>query len=98
MDMGLNSSEEQIKDIIREALKDEEVTIILYGSRSRGNARRNSDYDIALKSGKPLPSVLLSEIKFRLEESNIPFKVDIVDLEKVSIELKRNILEEGVVW
>lgn len=94
----MNLYEEQIKKIIRKAFGRQRVTIVLYGSRARGNARPNSDYDIALKSVRPLPAEIISEIKFRLEESNIPFKVDIVDLAGVSDELKRSISKEGQVW
>ncbi len=94
----MNLYDEQIKNIIYETLGDNKVTIVLYGSRARGNARSNSDYDIALKSAEPISPAILSQIKFRLEESNIPFKIDIVDFLKISDELRRSILKEGVIW
>jgi predicted nucleotidyltransferase len=50
--------------------------VFLFGSRARGDYRPFSDLDILIQ-GSPNPS-LLSSIAEKLEESNLPFRVDLV--------------------
>ena len=88
----------QIIRIICDTIPDPALEIIIYGSRARGDARPDSDYDIALKLAEKIHPARLSLIKERLEESNIPFKVDIVDINNVTEDLRNSIIEEGVLW
>lgn len=88
----------QIKIIVQSVLNIPSIEIILYGSRAIGNAHPSSDYDIALKSDKPIPPGRLGLIREKLENSNIPYKIDIVDYAVVSSELQANIDKDGIVW
>jgi len=62
----------QVKVIVLDALKDEDVRIILFGSAARGNAHRFSDIDIGIlpktKYNKT-KLVLLKEKNRKLEYS-----------------------------
>lgn len=49
---------------------------ILYGSRAKGNYRKGSDIDLTL-IGDALDHRLLAEIAGRLDESSIPYHVDL---------------------
>jgi len=49
---------------------------ILYGSRAKGNYLRGSDIDLTLL-GAELDSNTLAAIARRLEESSIPYQVDL---------------------
>ncbi|CDH43621.1 restriction endonuclease subunit S [Candidatus Contendibacter odensensis] len=49
---------------------------ILYGSRAKGNYKKGSDIDLAL-IGDALDQRILGEIAGRLEESPIPYQVDL---------------------
>jgi predicted nucleotidyltransferase len=49
---------------------------ILYGSRAKGNYRPGSDIDLTL-IGNQLDYRLLGEIAAKLEESPIPYQVDL---------------------
>ena len=49
---------------------------MLYGSRAKGNFRPGSDIDLTLM-GADLDLELLGRIAGRLEESSIPYKVDL---------------------
>jgi len=49
---------------------------ILYGSRAMGNYRKGSDIDLTLV-GDALNDRLLSSIAGRLEDSSIPYQVDL---------------------
>ena len=70
--------------------------IYLFGSRAKGNASPYSDYDIAIESNTSLRKKL-SEIKSIVEESQIPYKVDLIDLSKAPY-LKKIVQDEGILW
>ena|SRR5580704_15630024 len=72
--------------------------IYLFGSRARGTNSEWSDIDLALDAGKELPSRIPGELKDIIQASDIPYKVDIVDLYRVSDDMKKAILKEKVVW
>ena len=72
--------------------------IYLFGSRARGNHGERSDIDIAIDSGKELPQVDIGEARDMLAESNIPYKIDVVDLHGVPKDMREDILKEGILW
>jgi predicted nucleotidyltransferase len=49
---------------------------ILYGSRAKGNYRKGSDIDLTLE-GEQLNHRVLSKIAGQLEESTLPYQVDL---------------------
>ena len=75
-----------------------DVKIILYGSRARGDFREGSDIDVALDMGNKMDTLIISKIIGDLEESSLPIKFDIVDFRRVSPEMQKEILKDGVVW
>ena len=71
----------------------------LHGSRARGDARAFSDIDIAIEHpGGELPPSVLAELRALLEESCIPFEVDIVDLSVAGGTLRESVRNEGIPW
>jgi predicted nucleotidyltransferase len=52
------------------------VTVWAYGSRVKGTARPNSDLDLVVFT-TPAQRPQVSELKDALDESNIPFRVDL---------------------
>ena len=52
----------------------------VFGSRAHGGARRYSDLDLAVAWDRPLGLRLIGEIAEALSESDLPYKVDILDL------------------
>ena len=79
----------EIKKIIFQFLDPKKYKVFIFGSRARGKARKYSDYDIGILGKRPLPSYLKVLIEEALEESNLPFKVDIVDFSNVSEDFKK---------
>lgn len=65
-----------------------------FGSRVTGTARKYSDLDLAVISDRPLDFGLLGELRDAFSESDLPFKVDVVDWASTSVEfraiIKRN--------
>ncbi len=87
-----------IIQIFEKYLKGEEVEVYIYGSRARGTEDEVSDIDIAVKS-RDLSAFQFSQLKELFSESNIPYKIDLIDWSKASRELKDNIRKEGVlIW
>ena len=75
-----------------------QAAIYVFGSHARGDANEFSDLDIALDQGSKITYELLSELKTVIEALYIPYKIDVVDLQRVSLPLKENIMREHIVW
>ena len=71
------------------------VRVIVFGSRAGKNFRENSDLDLALDWGKPVPSYLMEQIREELDELPTLVSFDLVDLNAVSEEFKNLILRTG---
>lgn len=72
--------------------------IFLFGSRAAGSAGRFSDIDIGFVSPVQVSPFLLSEIREIIEDSFVPFKVDLTDFSKVGEAFKREALKTIVEW
>lgn len=70
--------------------------IILFGSRARGDHNARSDIDIAIVA-KELSIQQWLEIEEATEKLDSLLKIDIVDYNKVSQQLKQAIDNEGVI-
>jgi predicted nucleotidyltransferase len=68
-------------------------TVRAFGSRVQGNAKPFSDLDLAVMGETPLDFRQLAELKDAFAESNLPFRVDVVDWEATK-EAFRRIIEE----
>ncbi len=75
------------------------VRVWLFGSRARGDASPRSDIDIALlPEDEALPVDWLATLRERLEESHVPWHVDVVDLRVADPALRRAVEREGILW
>lgn len=64
----------------------------VFGSRAKNNAKPFSDLDLAIDlNGETLSLQLLANLAFDFEESDLPYKVDIVDWNSISLAFKANI-------
>ena len=75
-----------------------DAKIILYGSRARGDFRQGSDVDVALDMGHTIDTLVMSKILGDLEESKLPISFDVVDFFRVSEDMQKEIVKDGVVW
>lgn len=64
-----------------------------FGSRVTGNARPFSDLDLAIMGDEPLDFQTFAALKDAFAESNLPFRVDLVDWASTSLTF-RNIISE----
>ncbi|MGH9578363.1 MAG: type VII toxin-antitoxin system MntA family adenylyltransferase antitoxin, partial [Terriglobales bacterium] len=88
----------EAKRIVLRGLRGHPARVYLFGSRARGDARESSDLDVAVLPLEPLPIGLLSTIREQLEESHIPFTVDLVDLSEAGGAFRRAVEREGRLW
>ncbi len=80
--------QKEIKRIILQFLDTSKYKVFIFGSRATGEAKKFSDYDIGIIGERPVPSRVKVLIEEALEESNLPYKVDIVDFTLVSSSFK----------
>ncbi len=92
----LTTNEELINEAVKVIKKHlPRVRVIVFGSRAGGNFRENSDLDLALDWGKPIPPYLMEQIREELDELPTLVSFDLVDLNSVSEEFKKQILRTG---
>ena len=72
------------------------VKAYAFGSRVTGRARKFSDLDLLLDGGAPIDRRVLAEVKEDFVDSDLPIKVDVLDLHRVSDAFKRIILAQRV--
>jgi len=63
----------------------------VFGSRATGKAHRGSDLDLAIDLGQPLPRETESALQFAFEDSNLPWKVNLVDMQRIQGIFRRNV-------
>jgi predicted nucleotidyltransferase len=70
----------------------------VFGSRAHGGARTYSDLDLALEWDRPLGLDVIGEIAEALSESDLPYKVDIVDLSIVDPAFRARIAADCIAF
>lgn len=85
-----------VREILSKHLSSNTDRAYAFGSRTSGAHRAHSDLDIAIKSDRSLPRATIAKIAMDLEESNLPYSVDVVDWTHVDKEFAR-IANEGMV-
>ena len=74
------SSLKLLKNIVKDVFKDEDVVVILFGSRARGDCLETSDMDLGILPKGEVNRSKIALFQERIENSNIPYKVDVVNL------------------
>lgn len=72
------SMESRHLEIVRSILQKYPYTFYAFGSRTKGTQKKLSDLDICYID--EIPGNILSHIREDFEESNLPFTVDLVNL------------------
>lgn len=74
------------------------VRIYLFGSMARGDWGIGSDLDLALDAERPIAVERLAQLREQLEDSTIPYFVDLIDLNAVSPSFRKQVLAEAMLW
>ncbi|SDO16146.1 type VII toxin-antitoxin system MntA family adenylyltransferase antitoxin [Alkalicoccus daliensis] len=89
---------DQLQSILNEQLANEHVRVYLFGSWARKEEKQSSDIDIAIESYSSLSPAKWNKLIEQIEESTIPYKVDLVDLREANEVLFKQVKEEGGLW
>ncbi len=72
--------------------------VYAFGSRVRGDAHRYSDLDLGIDSGGVIDLGKLAALNEIFAESEIPYKIDIVDMNNVDSDFREHIIKTGEMW
>ena len=89
---------EELRRMVLAALGEHDAAVWLFGSCARGEARQHSDIDIAILARDELPVGFFGGLQADIEESTIPYDVDLVDLRHADVGLIDEVHREGVPW
>lgn len=90
-------SESYIKDLLRKNLPSD-CRVFLFGARAQNQAGRISDIDIGILPQEPLDEKILCAMKNAIDESFVPFKVDLVDFSRVDRSFKEKAMRRIREW
>lgn len=85
-----------LQTIIKNHATDQAYRAVVFGSRATGRAQKYSDVDVALIAPNSVPIRTLSGLREALEDSSLPYIVDVVDYASASDHLQDEITRNGV--
>lgn len=84
-----------VRDILLKRIPQYEVWA--FGSRAKWNAKKYSDLDLAVITDKPLVLSVTAALADDLSESDLPWKVDVVDWATTSESFRKIIARDKVI-
>ena len=95
--MNIDLAPEHIETVTRIlALLAPDCDVLAFGSRVKGNARKYSDLDLAIRGEEKLDFSRYARLRLAFEESTLPINVDILDWHTIPERFRENI-EKGYV-
>jgi len=95
-EIELRESDKTIVLQILSAILPEGATVLVFGSRAKGGVKRSSDLDLAIDLGRPLSRAEVLALADAFEESDLPYRVDVVDLVSVQDPFRSVILRDAL--
>lgn len=87
-----------VRRIVSMVISDTPHQLYLFGSFADGKERPSSDIDIAIEAAQQIQHSTMVKLRDCLDESNIPYRVDVIDLRNASPQLEREIRRGGILW
>ncbi len=84
-----------VRDLLRRHLPTH--TVVAFGSRATWKAKDYSDLDLALMGDTPITIAKSSTLAEAFRESDLPFKVDLVDWEEIDEAFREIVRRDAVV-
>ena len=85
-----------VRDVLRQHLP-AGVKVWVFGSRATWKTKDSSDLDLALEGSTEIPSGCLAALETAFEESDLPFVVDVVDINRIGEHFGRIVSQQRVV-
>ena len=87
----------RVRALVSNALGERRANVYLFGSWASGT-QRASDIDVAVDPVDPRPPGVLARVREALEESSVPYRVDVVDLTETDPGFRHRVKNEGILW
>jgi len=71
--------------------------VCVFGSRATGKHRPFSDLDLCILGETPVSDATMDSLREAFQESDLPYKVDIVDVHSMTPEFKKSALATAIV-
>lgn len=89
---------EEAREIVLSFEEIKEYAVFVFGSRADGSAHQRSDIDIGVLGKQALPAIIKLSIEEKLEESNIPLRVEVIDFYNADQAFKNQAFKNRIVW
>lgn len=87
-----------LKQFLNTYFRNDKVKIVLFGSRATSINSIVSDVDIGIMPDEALDKKKIAYLAEKIDNLNLPYKVEIVDFSEVANDFRENALKEAVVW
>ncbi len=91
-------TEKELKRVILDFFREDKIKVVLFGSRARESNYISSDVDIGIIPMEELDFKRIALLNERIEELNIPYKIEIVNLSETSCDFRDKVLKEAIIW
>lgn len=89
-------TKESLRDLALAHLRN--ATVVLFGSRAKGTEHRRSDFDIGYIPREGFDPLSTARLREAIEDSDVIYEVDLVDLSHSNASLREKAMKEGAVW
>lgn len=72
--------------------------LFVFGSAVSDNQKHYHDIDIGVEDSGKIPLIKLQRVKEKIDDMNIPYKVDIIDFKRVSAGFYKTAKEKIIRW
>lgn len=94
--LALGARQRQILDDILRDHAPRPCRVWAFGSRAQNAAKPYSDLDLAIDAGRPLTLAEMADLAWAFEESDLPWRVDLLDLASCSDSFRREVVSHAV--
>ena len=88
----------KLRRIVFSTFKPGQAQVYLFGSWATGKTRRGSAIDLAVLPKRAVPPETLSLLREKIEESDIPYRVEVLDLTRTDRKFRELVLKDGLRW
>lgn len=75
---------DEFKKMVFKHIDPKGAKVFIFGSRAAGTNRKYSDIDLGIMAKNAVPTLIKFDLEEEFDNSDLPYKVDIVDFSKVS--------------
>ncbi len=89
---------DELRRIVLSRVGPDDVRVFRFGSWARDDIHQASDIDLAVEPRRDFDASRLADLADALEESSIPYRVEVVDLRDADDRFRARVASEGIAW